>query len=158
MSKPEVGTEVWVKACYVARNQIKIQSHDVALWVAESDELIPVSPPLDAPDGPGMWAQHFPDGTRSARDVYLRDRILGADVCGVWCPISDFDTGTTWYRIPDGMFGAEKAIPKEEQSMTETVVAMGGDNVALLLAQCVETINTRLDRIGEALAKVLPEE
>lgn len=118
MSEPEVGQEVWVRGRVMdydkkhkSPNYIQANGYDYAVWMRDKD-LIPVSPPLDAPDEPGMWVQCFEDGTRSARDVYFYEGVLGASLGGVWRALSSFDTGT-WRRISDELFGAVEKVEAE---------------------------------------------
>lgn len=124
MSEPEVGTEVWVRGRVVdydkghkSPNYIQADGYDYAVWMRDKD-AIPVSPPLDAPDGPGEWIcrSNETDTTTVYRVRKWRQDSKGVAVQfatdKAWLSLSAWKC--TWRRIPDGMFGAVENVETEK--------------------------------------------
>lgn len=80
------------------------------------DELIPIPPPLPAPNCEGAWVQRFDSGDCYGRHVVMESGQLGYfDADGDWEAV----WLGTWYPIDPRLLGVEVEEPKPKDPLRE---------------------------------------
>lgn len=118
-------------------------------WV-DPARVIPIPPPLDAPDEPGPWLNCV-DGVWTARQIVMHNPggKLGFLDGDYWVTLFN----GTWHRIPD-IFGAGEVEP-EPKTLAETIKATSGRaECEYLLAEAVDKLSKRLDVVMDFVGLV----